>query len=415
VLGLIAQQEVARKSALTELTTLQSQLFRQQGQDLKASQIEIAQAADRFAETLTRAGFGQTLVAELRTTFSTLQTDIAAFQSQQKTSQQEITSLSLERSQIEQKVTDGVLSQREGEAAVLEVERQRKPALQQAADLMRAFAERIGDPALLLAAQQLQQQIDGIGKSVSESTKLTREFKDNLLSAGQSELANFLGSTINQVKSLGDAFRQLGSAIAGAFQRIASQIIAAKIFEKIGDLLGVGVNSGAAALAKAGIEVQKGGLAVLAAAGALAAAAAALQAASAIQAGLASVPSALGFASGGHVSGPGTGTSDSIPARLSAGEFVQPARTVEHYGVRFMESLRRREISRDVLFGREQRAIFAAKARTRTSISIVSGRSRPANAATSVSSSTSLRVSLYGLFSGSAAFARAVIVGRSPE
>jgi hypothetical protein len=30
----------------------------------------------------------------------------------------------------------------------------------------------------------------------------------------------------------------------------------------------------------------------------------------------------FGFASGGHVTGPGTGTSDSIPARLSNGEFV---------------------------------------------------------------------------------------------
>jgi hypothetical protein len=31
---------------------------------------------------------------------------------------------------------------------------------------------------------------------------------------------------------------------------------------------------------------------------------------------------AFSFATGGHVSGPGTGTSDSIPARLSNGEFV---------------------------------------------------------------------------------------------
>ena len=40
----------------------------------------------------------------------------------------------------------------------------------------------------------------------------------------------------------------------------------------------------------------------------------------------ASVGKLLGFASGGHVSGPGTGTSDSIPARLSDGEFVVNAR-----------------------------------------------------------------------------------------
>jgi len=49
---------------------------------------------------------------------------------------------------------------------------------------------------------------------------------------------------------------------------------------------------------------------------------------------------ATGFADGGFVSGPGTGTSDSIPARLSNGEYVMPADTVRHYGRDFMDALR---------------------------------------------------------------------------
>jgi len=44
-------------------------------------------------------------------------------------------------------------------------------------------------------------------------------------------------------------------------------------------------------------------------------------------------------ASGGYVTGPGTGTSDSIPARLSNGEFVMSAAAVKNYGVDFMNSL----------------------------------------------------------------------------
>jgi hypothetical protein len=46
-----------------------------------------------------------------------------------------------------------------------------------------------------------------------------------------------------------------------------------------------------------------------------------------------------GFASGGYISGPGTGTSDSIPARLSNGEFVMRAAAVKKYGVGFMAAL----------------------------------------------------------------------------
>lgn len=48
-----------------------------------------------------------------------------------------------------------------------------------------------------------------------------------------------------------------------------------------------------------------------------------------------------GFATGGMVRGPGTGTSDSIPARLSNGEFVMPANRVKQFGVSFFEALRR--------------------------------------------------------------------------
>lgn len=42
---------------------------------------------------------------------------------------------------------------------------------------------------------------------------------------------------------------------------------------------------------------------------------------------------------GGYVSGPGTATSDSIPARLSNGEFVMRQRAVQKYGVSFMKNV----------------------------------------------------------------------------
>lgn len=46
-----------------------------------------------------------------------------------------------------------------------------------------------------------------------------------------------------------------------------------------------------------------------------------------------------GFATGGLVSGPGTSTSDSIPARLSAGEYVLRADAVRRLGVDFLHAL----------------------------------------------------------------------------
>jgi hypothetical protein len=45
------------------------------------------------------------------------------------------------------------------------------------------------------------------------------------------------------------------------------------------------------------------------------------------------------FASGGYVSGPGTSTSDSIPERLSNGEYVVRASMVDKYGLPFLEAI----------------------------------------------------------------------------
>ena len=52
----------------------------------------------------------------------------------------------------------------------------------------------------------------------------------------------------------------------------------------------------------------------------------------------------LTAATGGYIRGPGTSTSDSIPARLSNGEFVVKADSVSHYGVGFMHAINRRQL-----------------------------------------------------------------------
>ncbi len=53
----------------------------------------------------------------------------------------------------------------------------------------------------------------------------------------------------------------------------------------------------------------------------------------------AAISSAFGFAEGGLVRGPGSGTSDSIPARLSNGEYVIKAASVRQVGTRFLDAL----------------------------------------------------------------------------
>lgn len=58
-----------------------------------------------------------------------------------------------------------------------------------------------------------------------------------------------------------------------------------------------------------------------------------------------------GFASGGFVSGPGTGTSDSIPALLSNGEFVMNSSAVGKFGVPFFNAINTGQLTPEALAG----------------------------------------------------------------
>lgn len=53
-----------------------------------------------------------------------------------------------------------------------------------------------------------------------------------------------------------------------------------------------------------------------------------------------------GYANGGHIRGPGTGTSDSIQIRASNGEYMQREAAVRYYGVDFMDRVNNLELPR---------------------------------------------------------------------
>ena len=62
-------------------------------------------------------------------------------------------------------------------------------------------------------------------------------------------------------------------------------------------------------------------------------------------------PSGIPFASGGQVRGPGTGTSDSILAWLSNGEYVLRQRAVQFYGADFIQALNQLKLPKDFFRG----------------------------------------------------------------
>lgn len=329
VLQLLEQERQARQALAASARQLSVELLQAAGDEARASRIQIAEAARQAAETLRAVGgFTEEQITQIQTAFSTLLTDRAAFDRLNAQAQREQAALARDRAAIEEQARLGLISQRDAQLQIAALERGRLPSLQRLVDLMRAFAEEIGDPALTATVDDLAASFRGMGTVVNEVQVRVANLSTELVGGVQQTLSQFLGSTINQAKTGLDALRLLAQGLAATFQRIFADIVAAQIVRSIfgsGDEL---TRSAGALTASAGALSGAGGI-LTGAAAALQAAAAAL--AAAMAAGALPVP---GFATGGYVRGSGTGTSDSILARLSAGEFVVRAAVVQQPGMR---------------------------------------------------------------------------------
>jgi hypothetical protein len=123
---------------------------------------------------------------------------------------------------------------------------------------------------------------------------------------GLQTLEDGLFNAIRGVKELGDVFKDVANQIIADLLRIA---IRQAIIKPLANLIsGSGISAATLARLKPDVEAN-----------------------------IAANPSI--FASGGYVSGPGTGTSDSIAARLSNGEFVMSAAAVRRIGVDSLDRL----------------------------------------------------------------------------
>jgi len=207
-----------------------------------------------------------------------------------------------------------------------------------------ADAYALADKQLLELIQKMQELADVSGSSELkfklkeletqfETTKLaSKEFSTSVVetlrnaSAGIAETGfqSFFDSLFNDITDLEGAFMSLGQSILAEMSKIVSSRIAAEFASMIGGFFEGGSGGGGKGGGKGGAgQSIFGGL---------------MQAAGSYFGGF--------FATGGLIRGPGTGTSDSITAKLSNHEFVHRERAVRHYGTDFMYALNNLAISK---------------------------------------------------------------------
>lgn len=197
--------------------------------------------------------------------------------------------LERQRRRIDLQVMSGQMFAYEGEQAIMDLERERLPLLQQIANAMRASAI---TPEQIQTAEQFQLQIDELATSSDRAAQAMGDFKLSVEGAMTSDVTNWLTSGIEQAESWGDAFRSAALSVVQSLRQIASQMLATLMIQKLLGALG-GAFGGGAPGGGGGIQLARGGL----------------------------------------VTGPGTSTSDSIPARLSNWEYVVRAEVVKRPGM----------------------------------------------------------------------------------
>lgn len=214
-------------------------------------------------------------------------------------------SLARDRQRVEQDVELGITTQLAGQKQIAAIEAARLPVLQQLAQAALAAAQATGNSDLIAKAQDLSLQVSAVAVSVAKAGNAWLEYREKAESAITDDLHNWLTDGILQADSFKDAIQSLGDAIISSLADIAAQIIAKDIAGRLFGGGGGGDGGGGIGGIVKGIAkifgFRDGGL--------------------------------VHAAGGGHILGPGTPTSDSIPAMLSNGEFVVRAAAVMQPGM----------------------------------------------------------------------------------
>lgn len=188
---------------------------------------------------------------------------------------------------IQAQVTGGLITQVEAQSQLAELHKQTAQELENYLPALQAMTELPGQAGenAQKALATLQLQIAELNKTTDA---LTNAFQNGLQTGIQSSLDSLAKGTFE----LKDALLNLAQSILSSMAQVASKSLADMAMNGLSNL-GNSLFGSAALLA----------------------------------------------ATGGYISGPGSSTSDSIPARLSNGEFVVNAASVKKYGVDYLHAI----------------------------------------------------------------------------
>ncbi|WP_455275148.1 hypothetical protein [Ralstonia thomasii] len=364
--SLKAQELQEQRKLHEEQLTAQQKLLTIEGRKTEAARVALQLEKDKLALELRKSGAPQAEIDSVLLQHETQGLAKINYDQTKREADATLTSLTTKIKAIQDQVKAGVLFPVQAEQQIIQLERSRLPVLEETAKKLEVLASQTKDPAIVAQAEQFRLKIDEIKTATDEAGQHIATLKLTAENAFQNGVSTMLYDIATRAKTAGEAIQGLALTFIQSLAKIESEFLgkqfvkwmsgeggqAGGAIDKITSFLGLASGgeggaagaaegaAGGAGMAAAGATLTSAGTGLAAAASQLLSAAIALQTGSAassssgILAGIGSAGAqAVTAASGGHIRGPGTSTSDSIPAMLSDGEFVVNAGAVSKPGM----------------------------------------------------------------------------------
>lgn len=303
-----------------ELLQFDNQLLTLQGERFAVQRAALIEEVKQARLLLVKQGLGDSEQARKLGVFEVQGLAAIDFDQQKEKAEAALHDLDRQAAEIRRSVETGVLGQIEGEERIVALQQQRLPLLDAIAKKLGVIAERTGDTQKVEQANQFKDAVADVGVAANKTGRDLAEVRAAIESSSGSARDNFLNDIITRSKEAGEAVNEFSKSVVQSFLGIISKKLSEKLFNSLFGGLG---DLGGGILGLFGVgstTTSTGG------------------------------QSANLKAEGGKIIGPGTGTSDSIPAigpmgrlfRVSNNEFIVRAAVVQQPGVEaFLHQLNR--------------------------------------------------------------------------
>ena len=286
VLQAVQLAKSARETALGDLNAqLRVSVLKATGQQAQAASIELHQRYDQLFKDL--LGEGDKAGAELVRKLINVGTARAELQQLEAEVQRAFEAQAQTENSVNAQVNAGLLSQYEAQQKIVEAHQQTIDKVDQLLPKMRELAAATGDPAVVAHVKDIGAQVDNLKVTANQAAQA---IKNGISSAASSAVDSLVSGTA----TLGQAVRSFVRDIVRALAQLATN----KYLDQLLNGSKGGKGGGFLSTAISAAASYFGG----------------------------------GKASGGLISGPGTGTSDSILTPTSDGEFVTRSAVTSQVG-----------------------------------------------------------------------------------